>query len=171
VDKVVVVMPAAAPAIRRGRLRIIDRVETLDVRVILVARAAHAMKILGSVMAAGVVSKTALHETTTERINQLGPAEAHRVPTDHPVHLMDLVMVPGDRRVVRAVLKGDRAVRVVAMVERREARATIRSRVLRETARSSVGSYPVADVRNSIARSQSFRSCRRRFVGGEAPVF
>jgi len=151
-------MPAAGPAIRRGRLRIIDRVETLDVRVIPVVRAAHAMTILGSVMAAVVVSRTALRETTTERINRLGPAEAHRVLTDHPVRLMDLVMVPGDRRVVRAVLMGDRparglkaarrAVRVVAMAELLEAPATIRSRALRETARSSVGSYPVAGVRN-----------------------
>ena len=38
--------------------------------------------------------------------------------------------------------------RVVAMAELLEAPATIRSRALRETARSSVGSYPVAGVRN-----------------------
>lgn len=109
-------------------------------------------------MAAVVVSRTALREATTERINRLGPAEAHRVLTDHLVRLMDLVMVPADRRVVRAVLMDDRlarglkaagrAVRVVEMVALLEARATVRSRALRETARSSVGSYPVADVRN-----------------------
>ena len=76
-----------------------------------------------------------------------------------------LAMVPDDRRVVRAVLMDDRparglkaarrAVRVVAMAELLEAPATIRSRALRETARSSVGSYPVADVRNELARKVS----------------
>jgi hypothetical protein len=41
------------------------------------------------------------------------------------------------------------------MAELLEAPATIRSRALRETARSSVGSYPVADVRNELARKVS----------------
>ena len=110
-------------------------------------------------MAAVVVSRTALREATTERINQLGPAEAPRAPTDHPVRLMDLVMVLADRRVVRAALMDDRPARglkaagrtllVVAMAELLEARAAIKSRALREIARSSVGSYhPVAGVRN-----------------------
>ena len=151
-------MLVVEPAIRRGRLRIIDRVETLGDRVMLVARAAHAITILGSVMAAVVVSRTALREATTEIINQLGPAEAPRAPTDHPVRLMDLVMVLADRRVVRAALMDDRparglkaagrTLRVVAMEELLEARAAIKRSALRETARSSVGSYPVAGVRN-----------------------
>ena len=149
---------AADLAIRQDRLRIIDRVEMPDARVTPAPRAARAKTILGSVMAAVVVSRTAPRETTTEIIKQLGPAEAHRVPTDHPVRLMAPVRVPDDRRVVRAVLVDDRparvlkaarrAVRVVVMAELREAQATIRSRALRETARSSVGSYPVAGVRN-----------------------
>lgn len=99
-------------------------------------------------MAAVVVSRTALREATTERINQLGPAEVPRAPTDHPVRLMDLVMVLADRRVVRGALMGDRTLRVVAMEELLEARAAIKRSALRETARSSVGSYPVAGVRN-----------------------